>query len=227
MVKVFYAGDSTVTYNKIDSYPQTGLSQGLLRYLKDEVWMRPFGFNGRSSKSFIDEGHLAEINAEISEGDILLIQFGHNDEKDDAARHTDPASSYQEKLLEIAEVARRHGAHPVFISSLARRLFDEESGAFRAGSHGAYPNAMRALAEREGIAFIDFCAITERYLMQVGDIASRPWFVYPKDNTHLSPVGAVVFAGFLCDALSALGAPYSDLFVSRKKLVENVGLDVS
>lgn len=227
MVKVFYAGDSTVTCNKINDYPQTGLSQGILRYLKDSVWVRPFGFNGRSTKSFIDEGHLAEIDAEIGEGDFLLIQFGHNDEKSDAERHTDPDTTYQARLLEIADTARRHGAYPVLITSIARRLFDDASGAFLPGSHGAYPAAMLALAAREGIPCIDLCAQTEQYIAMVGDAASRQWFVYPKDNTHLSPSGAVVFAGFICDGLEKLGAPYSDILVQRKKIIENVGLDVS
>lgn len=226
MVKIFYAGDSTVTYNKIDSYPQTGLSQGMLRYLRDEVWMRPFGFNGRSTKSFIDEGHLAEIDEEIQAGDFLLIQFGHNDEKDDPARHTDPETSYQENLKRMIDVARSHGAYPVLITSIARRLFAED-GSYLAGSHGAYPAAVKALAAREQVPVVDLCSITERYLEQVGDLASKGWFMWPKDNTHLKPEGAVLFAGFLCDALEALGEPYKELFVSRRAVVENVGLDVS
>lgn len=226
MVKIFYAGDSTVTYNKIDSYPQTGLSQGMLRYLKDEVWMRPFGFNGRSTKSFIEEGHLKEIAEEIETGDFLLIQFGHNDEKTDPERHTDAYGSYQENLRCMIQTARERGAYPVLITSIARRLFQED-GSFCAGSHGDYPQAMRKLAEEEKVPLVDLCRITEQYLAATGDLASRPWYVWPKDNTHLKPEGAVLFAGFLAAELEKLGEPYTSLFVSREKQLENVGLDVS
>ncbi len=88
MTKILYAGDSTVKFNKIDSYPQTGISQAMLLFLKDGVEMRSFAQNGRSTKSFIDEGRLDRIDREIGEGDFLLIQFGHNDEKDDPGIHT-------------------------------------------------------------------------------------------------------------------------------------------
>ena len=56
MDRIIYLGDSTVTYNHIATWPQTGLSQGLLLYLKDDVFVRSFAINGRSTKSFIDQG---------------------------------------------------------------------------------------------------------------------------------------------------------------------------
>ena len=65
MAKILYAGDSTVKFNKIDSYPQTGMSQALLLYLREGVKMRSFAQNGRSTKSFIAEGRLAAIEKEI------------------------------------------------------------------------------------------------------------------------------------------------------------------
>ena len=108
MGKIVYAGDSTVAFNKIYTYPQTGMSQGLLLYLKDEVGMKSFAVNGRSTKSFIDQGRLEKIDKVLEKGDFLLIQFGHNDEKDDPLRHTDPFTTYQENLMKFIETARRH-----------------------------------------------------------------------------------------------------------------------
>lgn len=227
MVKIFYAGDSTATYNKIDSYPQTGMSQGLLPYLKDDVWMRSFAANGRSSKSFIDEGRLAAIEREIGEGDILIIQFGHNDEKPDEKRHTDPETTYPECLMKCAQVARDHGAYPVFVTPLARRFFDEQ-GVFQPGSHGAYPEAMKKTGRENGVPVVDLTAISESYLAVVGDMPSKPYFMWPKDNTHLKPEGAVLFAGFLARELRKLGSPYADVLEDEgPKPEENKGLDVS
>ena len=215
MKRIIYLGDSTVTYNHIATYPQTGLSQGLLWYVKDDVFIRSFAINGRSTKSFIDQGRLAAAQQEIGKGDIVLIQFGHNDQKlSDPLRYCDPYGSYQENLRRMADIARDKGAYPVILSSIARRLFDEK-GNFLPGSHGEYPKAAQELAEREGIPFIELTKKTEEYLTKLGDFASRPLYVYPKDNSHLQVHGAVVMAGFIADGLLALGSPYSDVLVPR------------
>lgn len=212
MGKIVYAGDSTAAFNKIDTYPQTGMSQGLQLYLKDDVEMKSFAANGRSSRSFIAEGRLKQIEAVLTKGDILLIQFGHNDQKEDPLRHTEPDSTYQTYLVEYVTTARVHGAYPVLVTPIARRLFDE-TGTFLPGSHGAYPEAMKRVGAEHNVPVIDLTAVTEQYLAELGDLASRPLFVWPKDNTHLKVEGAVVMAGFLCDGLWQLGAPYADLLL--------------
>lgn len=226
MAKIFYAGDSTATFNKISTYPQTGISQAMPLYLKDGIEMRSFARNGRSTKSFLDEGRLALIEKEMGEGDFLFIQFGHNDEKDDPGRHTDPDTTYQENLMKFIHSARERGALPVLITPIARRLFDE-NGVFLPGSHGAYPDAVKRTGKEAGVPVIDLTSITEKYLAAAGDTASKPWFMWPKDNTHLKPEGAVLMAGFLCEELEKLGSPYRDLLESRKEQTENKGLDVS
>ncbi len=215
MQKIIYLGDSTVTWNHIATYPQTGLSQGLLWYVKDDVFVRSFAINGRSTKSFIDQGRLEAAEKCIQAGDIVLIQFGHNDQKmSDPLRYCDPYGTYQENLKKMADLARGKGAYPVILSSIARRLFDEK-GNFLPGSHGEYPKAAQELAQREQIPFIEMTRKTEEYLTKLGDFASRPLFVYPKDNSHLQVHGAVIFAGFIADGLQKLGSPYADVLVSR------------
>lgn len=210
MAKIVYAGDSTAAFNKIYSYPQTGMSQGLLLYLKDEVGMKSFAVNGRSTKSFIDQGRLELVDQALEEGDFLLIQFGHNDEKEDPLRHTDPFTTYSENLMKFIDTARSHGAYPVLVTPIARREFDE-NGVFLPGSHGDYPAAMKQVGEKAGVPVIDLTSVTEAYLASMGDLASKPLFMWPKDNTHLKPEGAVIMAGFLCQGLKALGSPYVDV----------------
>ena len=210
MSTVFYIGDSTVARNNIHSYPQTGMSQGLALYLKEAVRIESHAKNGRSTKSFLDEGRFAPVEQAMGPGDFLLIQFGHNDEKEDPARHTDPDTSFRDNLRLFIAAARRKGAYPVLITPIARRLFDEK-GHFRPGSHGAYPDAIRAVGREENVPVVDLTAATEGWLPTVGDEPSKPYFMWPKDNTHLKPEGAVVMAGFLADGLRQLGSPYADL----------------
>ena len=215
MARIIYAGDSTVTFNKIATYPQMGLSQGLLLYLKDEVVLRSFAINGRSTKSFIDEGRLEQIDAYLQKDDFLFIQFGHNDEKaSDPHRYTEAFTEYKENLKKFIQVARKHEARPVLFTPIARRLFDT-NGTFLPGSHTDYPEAVRQTAEEEDVPCIDMTTLTEDYVARIGDLASRALYVYPKDNTHLVMQGAMVFAGFIADGLRELGQPYVDLLVGR------------
>ena len=208
MVTVHYIGDSTVARNNIHSYPQTGMSQGLALFLKEAMQIRSYAKNGRSTKSFLDEGRFEPVMDAMQPGDFLFIQFGHNDEKDDPARHTDPDTTFRENLLRFIRAARERGAKPVLITPIARRLFDE-AGRFRPGSHGAYPDAVRRLAGEEQVALVDLTAATEHFLATLGDEPSKPLFMWPKDNTHLKPEGAVKMAGLLAEGLQELGGEYA------------------
>ena len=210
MNRIFYIGDSTVQFNKIDTYPQTGMSQVLELYTAPGVRVLPHGKNGRSTKSFLDEGRFDPVEKAMEEGDFLFIQFGHNDEKPDAARHTDPYGSFQDNLRRFIHTARRAGAFPVLITPIARRRFGE-NGVFLFGSHGDYPDAMHQVGREENVPVADLTALTEEYLSELGDEASKPLFIWPVDNTHLKYEGAVTMAGFLCRELARFGAPYSRL----------------
>ncbi len=210
MITVHYIGDSTVARNNIHTYPQTGMSQALALYLKEQVMIAGYAKNGRSTKSFLDEGRFEAVEGAMAPGDFLLIQFGHNDEKDDPARHTDPGTTFRDNLRLFIRSAKRCGAHPVLITPIARRNFDEE-GVFQPGSHGPYPGAIRDVGREEAVPVIDLTMMSEEFLANLGDVASRPLFMWPKDNTHLKPEGAVKMVGFLADGLVKLGSPYADL----------------
>ena len=75
MATIYWAGDSTVQYNGIMTYPQTGIGQVFHLFLKPEVKISNHAKNGRSTKSFIDESRLTAIYDQITEGDFLFIQF--------------------------------------------------------------------------------------------------------------------------------------------------------
>ncbi len=134
MITIYWAGDSTVQYNDITTYPQTGLGQVLGLYLKPEIQMKNYAKNGASSKSFYNGPRLPLIREGIQEGDFFFIEFGHNDEKPKPDRHTEPFTEFGQVLEQYVNIARDKGAHPVLITPLERRCFGED-GKLGPGGH--------------------------------------------------------------------------------------------
>ncbi len=225
MKKLIWVGDSTVAFNGVDTYPQTGIGQEFDRYLKREYVVLDFAKNGASSKSFYDAGRFEPAKEMMEEGDFLFIQFGHNDEKPKEDRHTDPDTTYQEYLMRYVNAAREKGAIPVLITPLSRRLFQED-GTIK-NSHGAYPAAVKALAEREHLAVIDLTEKSRILYEKTGDLESRKWFMYfpagtyenyekdMTDNTHLHYEGAIKMAGLVAEGLKELGGIYADMLETK------------
>ncbi|HBG32315.1 MAG TPA: rhamnogalacturonan acetylesterase, partial [Acholeplasmataceae bacterium] len=121
MPKIFIAGDSTAAIKLEEKRPESGWGEFLADFISPYLEVRNFAQNGRSSKSFIEEGILDQIDKEITKDDYLLIQFGHNDEKkDDPKRYTTAYGTYQENLLKLILTARRHEAIPILITSITR-----------------------------------------------------------------------------------------------------------
>ena len=216
MKTIFWAGDSTAARNYIDSYPQTGIGQVFGLFVRDGVEVRDYAANGRSTKSFMDEGRLARIAREIRRGDYLFIQFGHNDEKDkDPARYTEPYGSYTDNLRTFIDTARTRGAQPILITPLERRHFDAATGGI-APTHGEYPAAVLKLARDEHVPCVDLNRLSRELMDSVGDEASKEFFVHvpagkyaafpdgKEDNTHLRYHGAVTFAGLIAQELAGI-----------------------
>jgi lysophospholipase L1-like esterase len=222
MATVFYIGDSTVTFNRIGSYPQQGMSNVLPLFLKDGICMSPHGHNGRSTKSFQDEGLWEPVQNSMKAGDFLLIQFGHNDEKADPPRHTDPDTTFKDNLRLFIRTAQEKGAYPILHTPIGRRLFDE-AGNFRPGSHGEYPRAIREVGAELGVPVIDLTAMTEQFLAETGDEATRTLFVWPVDNTHLKFQGAVTMMRFWAEEMEKLGSPYADILASLENRMDKRG----
>ncbi len=224
MARIYYAADSIVAQKNVFTYPETGIGQMLPLYLKRTVYLQNHAENGRSTKSFIDESRLAAIYNDIRQGDFLFIQFGHNDEKQaDPNRYTEAYGDYQINLEKFVNVARNRGAHPVLITPLCRRQFDE--GGTLLDTHGEYPEAMRLVAKRLEVPLIDLCALSFDAVKKAGEEASKKWFMnlpegqypnYPsgkEDNSHLRPEGAIYFAGMIAKELEKLGGIYADLLL--------------
>ena len=158
--------------------------------------------NGRSSKSFIDEGRWNKVLERIKPGDYVIIQFGHNDEKPKADRHTDPGSTFDYNLAKYVRETREKGGIPILMSPVVRRNFlvkapendDDEklrTSTFKDDSimiegdslidtHGLYRVAPMDVAERMNCHFIDANKITHDLEQGLGREASKKlhmWFL--------------------------------------------------
>jgi lysophospholipase L1-like esterase len=211
-LKLFIAGDSTAADQ--ENFPYAGWGQMLGMYLKHDVVVANHAASGRSSRSFIDEGRLDAIKAEMRKDDFLFIQFGHNDEKNDPDRNTEPYTTYQQYLMQYIEAARSVGAHPVLLTSVQRRYFNED-GTLQ-DTHGDYLPAMRQLAAEQGVPLIDMAEKTRALYEALGPERSKSLFVIGErgefvthpdgvvDNTHFQDVGAIKVAGLVAEGIREL-----------------------
>jgi lysophospholipase L1-like esterase len=193
---LYIAGDSTAAQKYADAAPETGWGMAVPFFLHKDLPVANHAVNGRSSKSFVDEGRLDAILAAIRPGDLLLIQFGHNDEKNtDPTRYTEPWSTYQDYLRLYIDGARSRGARPVLATSVERRKFDATGKALP--THGDYPAAMRALAQEERVPLLDIQAMSIALWQRLGVEETKKYFNWTateQDNTHFNPPGAIAVA---------------------------------
>ena len=214
-ITIFLAGDSTVTDSSEEGFPFSGWGQMLQYYFRHDVAVANHAVGGRSSKSFICEGRLDAIAEQIKEGDYLFIQFGHNDQKIDEARRTYPATTYPEHLRQYIAVARQRKANPVLITSVHRRYFDE-SGKLK-DTHGAYLDAVRQLADEEGLPLIDLAEKSKRLFELEGPQGTKAIFLFGapgewenhsagiSDNTHFQEQGSIRIADLVVEGIREQG----------------------
>ena len=189
-VKIFMIGDSTMANKKYQSTPERGWGMVLACFFDDEVEIDNHAVNGRSSKSFIDEGRWQKVIDNVKPGDYVFIQFGHNDEKPQPERHTDPGTTFDANLRRFVEETRQRGGIPVLFNAVVRRNFqiveekndDDEKlrlidaktaplvkeGDTLRDTHGAYLDSPRNVAHETGCAFVDANLITHNLEQSLG-----------------------------------------------------------
>lgn len=196
-LRVVIAGDSTASEYDASRWPRRGWGQELPSYLDASVTVRNRAQSGRSARSFIEQGWIYDVARDLRPGDLLLIQFGHNDAKaDDPARYDEPQSAFPFWLMQYVELARRSGATPVLLTPVARRHF--LAGQPR-DLHGPYAEAVRALARTQQLALVDLNLSSLQWLAGLGEEASRDFYLHLpaqglKDNTHFHQRGAAAVA---------------------------------
>ena len=121
---IFVIGDSTAANKDISGgKKERGWAMALACFFDDHIVVDNQAVNGRSSKSFIDEGRWDKVLELMKPGDYVIIQFGHNDEKPKADRHTDPGSTFDYNLAKFVRETREHGGIPVLMNCVVRRNF--------------------------------------------------------------------------------------------------------
>lgn len=202
-ITLYGAGDSTMA-NKVkpNENPEHGWLQVFPAFLNNNITVVNKAVNGRSTKSFIDQGRWDSIYKELKPNDYVFIQFGHNDAKvEDSTRYTNPHTAYRHNLIKFVTEAREKGAIPILFSSIARRNFNEKGVLI--STHGEYPQEARLVAQEYQVPFIDLEYYSEELEKSYGPEKSaalhlhyKPGEVgyYPEgksDDTHLSKKGAI------------------------------------
>ncbi len=210
---IYLVGDSTMADKPDPEHnPERGWGQALPALVLPVAVVKNHAVNGRSTKSFIDQGRWEAVRAQLKRGDFVFIQFGHNDEKtDDSSRYTAPFTAYRRNLERFVRESRAAGAIPVLFTPIVRRQFNAK-GTLE-DTHGLYPLVVRDVARDLHVDFVDLQLLTEEWVQQLGPDSTKSRFVYTRqgefpafplereDNTHLSPRGAADVAALAVTAL--------------------------
>ncbi len=193
---IVLVGDSTVT-------DESGWGRGFKRFLADGAVCTNFARSGRSSKSYIAEGHWEKALA--VKGDYYLIQFGHNDQPGKGPdRETEPATTYTANMARYVDEARAIGATPILVTSLARRIFSTNDPARIESTLTPYVEAVKKLAAEKNVPLIDLHARSIDLCEKLGPAETEklnPIKDGKPDRTHLDAAGSEVFARLVVEEL--------------------------
>ena len=203
-ITVYTIGDSTMA-NKSEGSTERGWGM-LLPWFVDasKAAVSNHAVNGRSTLSFIKEGRWDTVCSALKEGDFVLIQFGHNDEKTDGSLHTDPQTTFKQYLTRFINDTRSKGATPVLLTPIVRRIFGSDGNI--ESEHVAYAEAMRELASELCVQLIDMETLSSQYENVAGVEGSRALHEYfpgkEIDNTHLCQFGAYITARCVAEQIA-------------------------
>lgn len=224
-VHIFMAGDSTmadkvltksgtdaVTGEKFEEvFLERGWGQLLPTFLNDKAVVVNMARNGRSTRTFIEEGLWTELIAQVRKGDYVVLQFAHNDSSlEKGERFTNPAQ-FRLNFIAFVDEVRSRGGIPVLCTPVARRKFNAEGQLVP--THGEYPDIIRTVAQEKKTLFVDMGKMTEEWLQKEGVEATKQYFhkfkpgesrLYPNgldDNTHFVESSARIVAGFFVEEM--------------------------
>ena len=213
---IYMIGDSTMANKPVNDNPERGWGQLFSRFFNDNVKIENHAMNGRSTKSFINEGRWDSIMLKLKKGDYVFIEFGHNDEKKESPKvYAEAHTTYKQNLARFVSDSRQKGAIPILLTPVMRRRFDDKGNFF--DTHGEYPDVVRELAKEMNVLFIDMHKKSEKLLKEYGMEGSKALFLYIKpgeynslptgriDDTHSSELGAIKNGQLAVEGIKELG----------------------
>ena len=215
-VTIFLCGNSTVVDQEQEPYASWG--QMIPRWFTDKVAISNHAESGLSARTFIAGNRMEKVLAMMKKDDYVFCEFGHNDQKekgpgDGAYYHF----SYHLKIF--VDKVRAKGGHLVLVTPTQRRFFDEATRSRILETHLDYPDAMRAVAQREGVPVIELHDMTRDFFETLGYEGSKKALVhYPTgtfpgqdqalaDNTHFNPYGAYEVSKMVVMGMRQLALP--------------------
>ncbi|MFT4091799.1 MAG: rhamnogalacturonan acetylesterase [Asticcacaulis sp.] len=197
--RVFLAGDSTVSDQGGADYASWG--QMLPRFLSNDVSVANHARSGETMKSFVTSLRWDKLLSQVREGDIVLIQFAHNDQKKQWPRtYVSAEAGYPAWLKAFAADAQTRGAKVVLISPVARRFFKD--GKIE-NTHGGYDQAVRNVAAELNLPLVDLTQKTTTLYETLGpDVSPLAFAAKGSDKTHHNAYGAWVIANYVAAVIT-------------------------
>ncbi len=215
-VTLFLCGNSTVVDQFSEPYASWG--QMITRWFGPEVAVSNHAESGLATSSFLSSNRLYKVLAMMKPGDYVVCEFGHNDQKERSAG-AGAWYNFSYNLKKFIDEVRKKGGHILFATPTQRRFFDEATHSKIQETHGEYPDAMRAVARREGVPVIELHDMTRTFFETLGYEGSKRSLVhYPAntfpgqtkalaDNTHFNPYGAYEVAKMVVMGMKQLRLP--------------------
>lgn len=199
-VDVWLIGDSTMARKSASRNPESGWGEGLKEFFTEKATIHNHAASGRSTKSFITEKRWEAVKDSLKPGDFVVIQFGHNDEKNTPELYTDPKTSFKVNLEKFILETKQQGAHPILCSAIVRRHFESDTSLI--DTHGAYIDAVQQTAQKTGVPYVDMEQLTHDLVLNLGRKRSAElYMINRKDSTHLNHDGAKAVARLFVEDL--------------------------
>jgi lysophospholipase L1-like esterase len=202
-ITVYMIGDSTMADKAFKEYPETGWGMPFHYFFGPDARVDNRAKNGRSTRTFIDEGRWKAVTDALKPGDYVLIQFGHNDEVPTKRSYTTP-EEFTRNLTRFVQDTRAKKAHPILLTPVTRRSFD--SAGVLIDTHARYAELTRQVALKYHVPLIDADSESMALVKRFGPERSKYLYDYVapgenlnfpeghEDNTHFSELGARMIA---------------------------------
>ena len=211
---IFLLGDSTVSDQPQEPYNSWG--QMLPRFFKPGVAIANYAESGETYRDSLARRRLDKVLSQLQPGDMVLMQFGHNDQKQIKDGRGGPFTTYKDEIREHVLAVRARSGLPVIISSMERRNFD--AGGKVVPSLADYADAARQSAQELKVPFIDLNAMSKVFYEALGPEGSKAAFASPApgkiDNTHHNPYGSYELAKLVVKGIRDNKLPLSRAIAS-------------